>query len=96
DIARIPGLHGGTLLYSLWEGYLESDRTATFLKSMEALGITVKNLHTSGHADIPSLQRMTEKLQPKKILPIHTLHPKDYAGLFNFPVEIAEDDRYTL
>jgi len=39
---------------------------------------------------------MAEKLQPKKILPIHTLHPKDYAGLFNFPVEIAEDDRYTL
>ena len=96
DIAAIPGLHGGTLLYSLWEGYLESDRTATFLKSMESLGITVKNLHTSGHADIPSLQRMTEKLQPKKILPIHTLHPEDYAGLFNFPVEITEDGRYTL
>lgn len=96
DIAAIPGLHGGTLLYSLWEGYLESDRTAAFLKSMEALGITVKNLHTSGHADIPALQRMTERLQPKKILPIHTLHPRDYAGLFNFPVEIKEDDRYTL
>lgn len=96
DIARIPGLHGGTLLYSLWEGYRESDRTAAFLKAMEALGITVKNLHTSGHADIPSLQRMADKLQPKKILPIHTLHPKDYAGLFNFPVEIAKDGRYTL
>ncbi|HRZ18224.1 MAG TPA: MBL fold metallo-hydrolase RNA specificity domain-containing protein, partial [Candidatus Hydrogenedentes bacterium] len=96
DIARIPGLHGGTLLYSLWEGYRDSDRTAAFLKAMEALGITVKDLHTSGHADIPSLQRMTEKLQPKKILPIHTLHRRDYAGLFNFPVEITKDDRYTL
>jgi len=56
----------------------------------------VKDIHTSGHADIPSLQRMADKLQPKKILPIHTLHPKDYADLFNFPVEIAKDDRYTL
>lgn len=96
DIARIPGLHGGTLLYSLWEGYRDSDRTAAFLKAMEALGITVKNLHTSGHADIPSLQRMAAKLQPKKILPIHTLHPGDYKDLFPFPIEIAEDGRYFL
>ncbi len=86
DLRRIAGLAGSTLIYSLWDGYRDKGRTRKFLGTVEALGVNIVTMHTSGHADIPALQRMANKLQPKQIIPIHTFHPDDYARLFPFPI----------
>lgn len=86
DLRHIAGLAGSTLIYSLWEGYREKDRTRQFVEAVESLGVQVKSLHTSGHADIPALKKMADKLQPKQILPIHTFNADQYEGLFGFPV----------
>lgn len=96
DLERIPGLEGSTLIYSLWEGYKEQERTQNFLRAVESLGINVVSLHTSGHADLPALQRMANALQPKQIIPIHTFHPEDYETHFPFPIACAPDGRYEL
>lgn len=82
DLRKIGGLEGSILIYSQWEGYREKDWTGDFLESVEKLGVTVHSLHTSGHADVPALQKMVTTLAPKRLVPIHTFHPGDYARLF--------------
>ncbi len=88
---NIPGLRGSTLIYSLWAGYQSTGPAKAFLDAATDVGIIVKNLHTSGHADIPALQEMANTLKPKRIIPIHTFHPDDYAKLFDFPVETGTE-----
>ena len=79
-------LAGSTLIYSLWEGYKTKGRTKDFLETIDSMGIKIKTLHTSGHADIPSLQHMVNTLKPKKLIPIHTFNPEEYARIFECPV----------
>jgi len=48
-------------------------------------------VHTSGHAGMDTLKKMVKKLKPVKIIPIHTFHPDQYAGLFNRKIEQLSD-----
>lgn len=96
DIRRINGIEGSTLIYSLWDGYRTKDQTRQFLDSVEQLGITVKTLHTSGHADLPALQNMVDKLKPNRLLPIHTFYPEQFEE-FGAKVQMLEDGQeFTL
>jgi ribonuclease J len=92
DIALMGDIKGSVLIYSLWEGYREDDRTSRFLKAVDKLGITVRSLHTSGHATIPALQRLVDMLQPGSLVPIHTEYPQDFVR-FSVPVVQAEDGK---
>ena len=38
--------------------------------------------HISGHASQPELVEMINKLNPGKIIPVHTLHPEVFEELF--------------
>ena len=96
DLDRIPNLEGGTLVYSLWEGYRDQERTRSFLNHLESRSVTVKSLHTSGHAGISDLQRMANALQPKLIIPVHTFHPEEYAKYFPFPIASSPSGHYEL
>ena len=91
ELASLKWLDGGTLIYSLWEGYKDQEKTRTFLNALQAQGVRVIDLHTSGHADIPTLKRMAYKLQPKCIVPVHTFHRDRYADFFPFPIAELED-----
>jgi len=44
--------------------------------------------HVSGHASKPELQELIEKINPKKIFPIHTIHCDLFSGICN--MEIVE------
>jgi ribonuclease J len=90
DLERLGNLEGSILLYSLWDGYREQERTQNFLASLQKLGVTVHPLHTSGHATLPALQRMVDMLQPKNLLPIHTEHPEGFER-FGVPVQQMRD-----
>ena len=90
DLERFGDLSGSVLLYSLWGGYREQDKTKDFLETLERLGVAVLPLHTSGHATLPALQRMVDVLQPKRILPIHTEHPDGF-DCFSVPVAKMSD-----
>lgn len=89
DISNIPGIDGSILIYSLWEGYKNKDRTRQFLDYIQSMGVRIESLHTSGHADFQALQRMSATFKPKRIIPIHTFHPEQYQDLFAEPVQIA-------
>jgi ribonuclease J len=88
----LNNLNGGTFIYSMWNGYKEQQKTKDFIDFFAGRGMTLKDIHTSGHADSAALKRMVSALKPKKIVPIHTFAPAEYAGIFGEAnVQIVND-----
>ena len=84
DLERIDNLDGGQFIYSMWEGYKKEGRTKEFLDYLASRGLKETYLHTSGHADQATLQRMVDILKPKNIVPIHTFEGDTYFDVFSF------------
>ena len=83
-------LQDGVFIYSMWQGYRESDYQQKFGKYLQSIGFKLMALHTSGHATINNIQRLIAKLEPKKIIPIHTMKPDLFVGLSD-KVELKDD-----
>lgn len=73
------------IYYSMWNGYLDAKKTAfneslyNFLKPYQ-----YEVMHTSGHADIQTLNVVFEVVNPKGgVLPIHTDAPEKFQELFS-------------
>ena len=82
-IKAIPGYKDALLIYSQWKGYLQKKHMKlTQFISESGLDKKLKHIHSSGHADVPTLQSLAKALNPYKIIPVHTERPKEYAGLF--------------
>lgn len=65
-------LNGATLIYSMWDGYKQKDYMKAFLAEIESFGIKVVLLHTSGHADKQTIDKLISHTKPKTIEYIHT------------------------
>lgn len=63
------------IVYSMWSGYLDDER----IKSAVAEYRMVK-LHTSGHADIETIEKVVGIVNPSTVIPIHTECPLDFPG----------------
>ena len=68
-------------VYSMWEGY-KQDSAKRVISQMENASVPMSDVHTSGHADIPTLQKFVETIKPTRLVPIHTFNPERYAELF--------------
>ncbi len=67
-----------TLIYSMWEGYLEEDKEYTdkdIIRTVSCVGPNVNMLHTSGHATAKTLTEIINIIDAKTICPIHTENP---------------------
>jgi ribonuclease J len=92
DVTHFKKLSGGTLIYSQWGGYKKEKYVGDFLEYLSGKGMTIKDIHTSGHADLAGLKKMVEVLQPKCIVPIHTFEGDEYEKLFTgTKVKLAND-----
>lgn len=80
DLAKLD-LHGGSLIYSLWPGYLERDRTDLRQWAGDK-GLNFRLVHSSGHAHPDDLRRMAAALRPKRLMPVHSAHPDRYDELY--------------
>ena len=80
----------GTFFYSMWQGYRDSMYQQRFENWLDAHGMSKVFLHTSGHAKISDIQRMIDGLEPKKIIPIHTMMPNAFLD-FSDKVELKAD-----
>lgn len=49
-----------------------------FMKTFEQYGITVKNIGCSGHAHVPDLFSIWQRIEPKLLTPVHSLHPERF------------------
>ncbi|MBU2572450.1 MAG: MBL fold metallo-hydrolase [Elusimicrobia bacterium] len=82
-IKAIPRYKDAFLIYSQWQGYLKkSHRKLTEFIFESGLDKNMKHIHSSGHADVSTLQSLAAALNPGKIIPVHTEHPEKYTELF--------------
>ena len=75
------------LTNSIWAQYWEQDKPEInslkeWLTEKPELRQKLPDIHTSGHADVASLQMIVEHVQPKCIVPMHTEMPEKYKTLF--------------
>lgn len=74
--------HHIRLIKSIWGSYWNEPNTESFRSWVEKHCEDVKDIHSSGHADTQSLQRIVEFVRPKTIVPIHTDAPKRFCDIF--------------
>ncbi|MDE6303403.1 MAG: MBL fold metallo-hydrolase [Paramuribaculum sp.] len=91
-LSRIPS-DGRRTYFSMWNGYLDKSKAAYSPTLAKSVGSDYVSLHTSGHCDMDSLEKLIEMLRPKTIIPIHTDSPKTFAELFSdkWPVLIMKE-----
>lgn len=83
-IKAIPGYKDAFLIYSQWKGYLKKKHMKLTQFIYESgLDKNMKHIHSSGHADVPTLQSLVAALKPGKIIPVHTECPEAYEGMFS-------------
>ena len=85
----LKGTQQVRLIHSAWEGYLEDDNA--FVQDAQQYNLPITLLHTSGHGDYSTLQRLVQKLSPRLLSPIHTTRANDYERLFQVPTRILKD-----
>lgn len=80
QIERIRGLvaqlpqRDTLLIYSHWDGYYlkpEQLRVNTKYQDFRAMFRNVVDIHTSGHADRATIQRVIDTIQAKELIYIH-------------------------
>lgn len=81
-LQRIKAAHI-RLIKSIWGGYWDEPNTERFRSWVEEHCEAVKDIHSSGHADTKSLQRIVEHIRPQTIIPIHTDSPSSFGELFS-------------
>ncbi len=67
-------------IYSMWDGYKEKYQPKFDI--LKSKNVPLMDIHTSGHADIPTLQKFANSVNPKRLVPIHTFHPDTFSDLF--------------
>lgn len=76
DLIDLLKLRPCSVIYSMWEGYLEQSHNPTGWNQLSSLKndpeIRFEVIHTSGHIMISDLKKMVAALNPSEILPIHT------------------------
>jgi ribonuclease J len=87
---ELCNLSGGTFIYSMWQGYRDSDYQQKFEQWLSERGFNNVFLHTSGHATISDIRRLIDGLNPKKIVPIHTMMPEAFKE-YSDKVELKQD-----
>ena len=73
---ELVSFEGGVLFYAMWKGYMEQPNMQDFLDFMTSKGVKIHILHTSGHADAMTIDKIIEKTSPKTIIPVHTENSK--------------------
>ena len=68
----LVSFENGVLFYGMWKGYMEQPQMNDFLDWMISKGVKVHILHTSGHADSITIEKIIEKTRPNTIIPVHT------------------------
>ena len=69
-------LEESVLIYSMWSGYLKKQKS--FQNFSDRFNVTIKEVHSSGHAYKKDIVRLVDAINPKRLIPVHTLN----AGVF--------------
>jgi ribonuclease J len=92
-IAKLADSSKTIAIYSMWHGYLERSNLQQFLESN---GISMAEIHTSGHAYISQLQTLVNALKPRWIIPIHTFYPEKFQEMFPNVIQVEDKETISL
>jgi ribonuclease J len=73
---------GARAVWSMWPGYLKEDKQKKLLAFLGERDIPLTIEHTSGHASIPDLRRLSVALAPDRVVPIHSFGADRFVDLF--------------
>jgi len=88
----IENSEGAKIIYSMWNGYL----TDEFKEYCAKKGLSIEDVHTSGHATVEDLQAFAKALKPRYLVPIHTFEAQRYPGLFKNVKLLKDGEVFTL
>ena len=71
-VARSTSFRDGVLFIARRENEILKPATAAFISFMKSIGAEVPVLHTSGHADSNTIDRLIRDVRPSAIIPVHT------------------------
>lgn len=92
-------LETSNIIYSQWKGYLKEEFSKADLVEL------FKNLqensnwvyaHTSGHVDLPALQKFASAINPKKLILIHTEYKEKFAKYFDNVAILNDDEIFNI
>ena len=91
-LKKMPS-EGRKVYLSMWKGYVDNPESPAYNKRLaEAVGKDYAHIHTCGHCDVESMNKLFEMLEPKVIIPIHTNSPEKFAAAFpSWNVKKLED-----
>lgn len=91
SLRKLKCLENSTFIYSMWEGYLKEKSMEKIHEFINANKMQSYIIHTSGHASVDTLKYVIKSINPKTLVPIHTLHPEQYKTLgHNNVVQLAD------
>ena len=99
ELIDIKPSAGGHFIHSMSEPFSEEDISKDLMDNwLKHFGLKHHQIHASGHCPSKDLTRIINKIQPKKLIPIHTEHPMLFKDLFkHLDVTIVEKGKqYTL
>jgi ribonuclease J len=91
----MPAIEKGNFIYSMWEGYkYRNVTTFNFINFLiKERKFKQHYIHTSGHADLVTLNKLVIAIKPEFVVPIHTFEGNDYHKYFKVPVSVAIDGK---
>lgn len=85
------------LIYSMWNGYIEKeDKLKNFINEIKDMGIEFKEIHTSGHADIASMKKLNEIINPDNTIIIHTENREKGKNIFNNVIDLKDNKIFKI
>jgi len=90
---------GGHFIHSMSEPFSEEDIGVGVMNNwLRHFGLEFHQIHASGHCPSKDLVQIVNRIKPKRLIPVHTEHPRLFKDLFKrFDVVIAEKGKpYTL
>jgi ribonuclease J len=95
DMDMVPAAWSSArMIWSQWDGYLPSPANQTFLCQLAERDVPLEVIHTSGHASIVDLARLTKAIAPDVLVPVHTFEGDRFAELFETTVSRRIDGEW--
>jgi ribonuclease J len=94
DVRPDPGT---PYILSMSEPFSEEDPGASVFNNwMTHFGLIYHQLHASGHIGKAELSDAINRINPKRLYPVHTEHPEMFHEIFNRVTEPIKEETYLL
>ena len=96
DLNKLNILPGAKFIYSMWAGLQEEVKVKKLMDFAKKKQMDIHHIHSSGHANLETLKAFVNVMQPKVVIPIHTLNPEGYNLISSSVKRLSDEETYTI